>query len=111
MWGMKICSHVPGHMTMPIYGKNFKRQSQICFLKCFCMGESLYSTECSCISKFVLIQLILSTQVSNTGPLVLWCNFLRLALQVRMNLSVFFVFLFVFTKSLHYDSSKQRYTI
>ena len=26
MWGMKICSNVPGHMTMPTYGKkkNFK---------------------------------------------------------------------------------------
>ena len=26
MWGMKICSHVPGHMTMPILimVKNFK---------------------------------------------------------------------------------------
>ena len=24
MWGIKICSNVPGHMTMPIYGENFK---------------------------------------------------------------------------------------
>ena len=40
--------------------------------ECFCMGESLYSIECSCISKFVLIQNILSTQVSDTGPVVLW---------------------------------------
>ena len=28
----KTCSSIPGHMTMPIYGKNFKRQGQICFL-------------------------------------------------------------------------------
>ena len=40
--------------------------------ECFCMGESLYSIECSCISKFVLIQHIPSTQVSDTGPMVLW---------------------------------------
>ena len=38
----------------------------------FCMGDSLYSIVCSCISKFVLIQHILSTQVSDTGPMVLW---------------------------------------
>ena len=37
----------------------------------FLQGESLYSIECSCISKFVLIQHILSTQVSDTGPMVL----------------------------------------
>ena len=36
------------------------------------MGESLCSIECSCISKFVQIQNIPSTQVSDTGPLVLW---------------------------------------
>ena len=35
------------------------------------MGDSLYSKK-SCISKFVLIQYILSTQVSDTGPIVLW---------------------------------------
>ena len=35
------------------------------------MGDSLYSKK-SCISKFVLIQHILSTQVSDTGPMVLW---------------------------------------
>ena len=39
---------------------------------CFCMGAGLYSIECSCISKFVLIQHILSTQVSDTRPMVLW---------------------------------------
>ena len=39
------------------------------------MGDSLKSIECSCISKFVLIQHILSTQVSDTGPMVLWLNF------------------------------------
>ena len=39
---------------------------------CLCMGDSLYSIECSCISKFVLIQHILSTQVSDTGPVLLW---------------------------------------
>ena len=36
------------------------------------MGDSLYSVECACISKFVLIQHILSTQVSDTDPVVLW---------------------------------------
>ena len=40
--------------------------------ECFCKGESLYSIECYCISKFVLILHILSTQVSDTGPMVLW---------------------------------------
>ena len=39
------------------------------------MGDSLYSIECSCFSKFVLIQHILSTQVSDTGPMVLWYLF------------------------------------
>ena len=39
---------------------------------CFCMGDSLYSIECSCISKLVLIQHILSTPVSDTGPMVSW---------------------------------------
>ena len=37
-----------------------------------CMGESLCNIECFCISKFVLIQHILSTQVSDTVPVVLW---------------------------------------
>ena len=41
----------------------------------FCMGDSLYSIECSCISKFVLIQHVLSTQVSDTEPMVLWFKF------------------------------------
>ena len=36
------------------------------------MGDRLYNIECSCISKFVLIQHILGTQVSDTGPMVLW---------------------------------------
>ena len=27
MWGMKICSNVPGHMTMPIYGEKLKKSS------------------------------------------------------------------------------------
>ena len=31
---------------------------------CFCMSDSLYRIECSCICKFVLIQYILSTPVS-----------------------------------------------
>ena len=39
--------------------------------ECFCMRESLYSIKCPCIYKFVLIQHILSTQVSDTGPMVL----------------------------------------
>ena len=39
---------------------------------CFCMSDRLYNIKCSCISKFVLIQHILSTQVSDTGPMVLW---------------------------------------
>ena len=43
---------------------------------CFCMGDSLYSIECSYISKFVLIQHILSTQVSDTGPVVLWFSYM-----------------------------------
>ena len=38
------------------------------------MGENLYSIECLCISKSVLIQHILRTQVSDIGPLVLWFN-------------------------------------
>ena len=36
------------------------------------IDESLYSIECLYISKFVLILHILSTQVSDTGPMVLW---------------------------------------
>ena len=111
MWGMKMCSNVPGHMTMPIHGEKLKKISfseprgwwpwnlvysigyssttnvfiwwswvdldhfydRVKFVsECFFMGESLYSIECSCISKFVLIQHILSTQVSDTGPVVLW---------------------------------------
>ena len=40
---------------------------------CFCMDESLHSIGCWCISKFVLIQHILSIQVSDTGPMVTWC--------------------------------------
>ena len=32
--------------------------------------------ECPCISKFVLIQHILSTQVSDKGPMVLWFQIL-----------------------------------
>ena len=43
------------------------------------MGESLYSIECSCISKFVLIQHILRTQVSDTGPFVLWSSGIAVA--------------------------------
>ena len=39
--------------------------------ECFCKGESLYSIDSYCISKFVLILHILSTQVSDTGPMVL----------------------------------------
>ena len=27
MWGMKICSSVPGHMTMPIYGEKLQKSS------------------------------------------------------------------------------------
>ena len=40
-------------------------------LTIFITVSNLFS-ECSCISKFVLIQHILSTEVSDTGPLVLW---------------------------------------
>ena len=36
------------------------------------MGDNLYSIVCSCIFKFVLIQHIISTQVSDTGQMVLW---------------------------------------
>ena len=39
--------------------------------KCFCTGESLCRIE-SCISKLVRIQHILSSQVSDTGQMVLW---------------------------------------
>ena len=39
---------------------------------CFCMGDRLYSIGCPCLSKFVLIQHILCTQMSDTGPMVLW---------------------------------------
>ena len=49
----------------------FLWQGKICSW-CFCVDDSLKSIECSCISKFVLIQHILSTQVSDTGPMVLW---------------------------------------
>ena len=34
------------------------------------MGDSLYNIECSCVSKFVLIEHVLSTQVSDTVPVV-----------------------------------------
>ena len=44
--------------------------------ECFCMGESLQNIECYCISKFVLIQHILSAQVRDTGPMVLWFQFM-----------------------------------
>ena len=27
MWGMKMCSTVPGHMTMPIYGERLQKSS------------------------------------------------------------------------------------
>ena len=27
MWGMKICSNIPGHITMPIYGQKLKKFS------------------------------------------------------------------------------------
>ena len=95
MWGMKICSNVPGNMTLPIYGEKLKKSSSSeprgrwlwnlvysigyssttnvsiwwpwvdldnfydkgkFVSECFCMGESLYSIECLCISKFVLVQ-------------------------------------------------------
>ena len=36
------------------------------------MGENLCIIEFECIFKFVLIQHILSTQMSDTGPMVLW---------------------------------------
>ena len=111
MWGMKIQSNVPGHMTMPIYGEKLKQSSsseprgwwlwnlvysigystttsgfiwwpwvdldhfydKVKFVsEYYCMSESLYSIECWCIFKFVLIRHILSTQGSDTGPLVLW---------------------------------------
>ena len=42
------------------------------------MGKNI---EWSCISKFVLIQHILNTQVSDTGPMVLWLYVL--AVNVR----------------------------
>ena len=42
---------------------------------CFFMGDSLYNIERPCISKFVLIQHILCTQASYTGPMVLCCCF------------------------------------
>ena len=28
MWGMKICLNVPGHMTMPIYGKQLQKDQE-----------------------------------------------------------------------------------
>ena len=39
------------------------------------LGDSLYSNECASISRFVLILHILSTQVSDTGPMVLLFSF------------------------------------
>ena len=99
MWGMKISSNVPGHMTMLIYGEKLQKSSSS-ELRCWWLWnlvhsigyssttnvfiwwpwvylghfydrvklfpnvsawESLYSIECECISKFVLIQHILST--------------------------------------------------
>ena len=39
------------------------------------MGESLYNIEYYFISKFVLILHILSTQKSDTGPMVVWFKY------------------------------------
>ena len=91
MWGMKICSNVPGHMTMPIYGKELQRTgSDLHGWKLIC------SIECSCISKFVLIQYSISTQVSDTGPLVLWIiNWLCTRVSLRYEKQVFSCHLWV----------------
>ena len=62
----------------------------------FCMGESLYSIECSCISKFVLIQHILSTQRDMTnGPLVNDIKYYTIRPNFE-NEQCFFFFFFVF---------------
>ena len=54
--------------------------SQECGSRAAFLGGSRMIREgshvCSCISKFVLIQHILSTQVSDTGPMVLWLVFM-----------------------------------
>ena len=50
------------------------------------MGDSLKSIESSRISKFILIQHILSSQVSDTGPMVLW--FLLYLVRSFSNLQV-----------------------
>ena len=33
MWGMKICSTVPGHMTMPIHGEKLQKFSSSGLMK------------------------------------------------------------------------------
>ena len=78
-WKKCPCQNLYQVVVCPCPGAFFKWwpwpflwRGQICFL---ILLYSLYSIECSCISKFVLIHHILSTQVSNTGPLVLWLSF------------------------------------
>ena len=52
------------------------------------MGDSLYNIKCSCISMFVLIQHIRSTQVSDTGPMASGCYLLRNLELIQYYLSV-----------------------
>ena len=74
-------SNVPGHMTMPIHG-------EIEYYQCFhiTLGwswpfmfpnasawvKAYTALSANVFFKFVLIHHILSTQVSDTGPMVLW---------------------------------------
>ena len=71
----------------------FLWQGQICFL---ILLYSLYSIEGFMYSKFVLIQHILSTQMRNTGPVVLWFSFPSdFLLQSYALFSTFFFFVIV----------------
>ena len=79
---LKCCQNVCQVVVCPCPGAFFKWwlcvdldhfYDRVKFVSCrFCMGDRLYSNECLCISKFVLILHILSTQVSDTGPMGLW---------------------------------------
>ena len=76
----------------------FLWQIQICSWF-FCIGDSLQSIERSCISKFVLIQHILSTQMSDTGPTVFvscLCLLLRFCLCIYKEIKLYQCFYWSF---------------
>ena len=68
----------------------FLWQGHICFLVLLLGWKLICSTECSCIFMFFLIQHILSTQVSDTGPLVFWFMFFLLSEQTWPHCATFF---------------------